>query len=127
MKFITYYMHACMQILQVVNPSCTYAVGEKKGHCAGVAVLLKEFLNQLDARHIDHYNESQIRKTLRLRKDVKTTATQFFLKPGSNSKSICRKNNNCRHCSCLIIPHSDLPDSFFEVIQDYQAEGNNLL
>lgn len=108
-----------MQILQVVNPDCSYSSGEKR-NLKGVAVLLKKFLKVLDEKSIDHDDESQIRRNLRRRADVKTTATQFFLNPDSTSTEMIR--NNCIPHSCVIIPKSDVPQDFFELMDEMEGE-----
>lgn len=108
-----------MQVLRVVNPYCTYSMGQRKGK-SGVAVLLKEFLRVLDSHDIEHEEECVIRR--KLRSEVKTTATQFFLKEGVESAHINRKSGDCKHYSCIIIPQSDVPQAFFDLITE-KEEG----
>ena len=101
----------------MVNPKCSYSVGQKKNQ-SGVAVLLKELLRGLERNNIPHDEESGIRRKLRRRADVKTTATQFFLstKAAANVTEITRKNSVPR--SCIIIPQSDVPPEFFDLLQN---------
>ena len=68
----------------------------------GVAVFLKGFLSALDTKGIEHNEESSIRSKLR---NVKTTATQFFLDPKAESVEMDRKN--CFPRLCIIIPSSN--------------------
>lgn len=101
--------------MQVVNPKCSYSIADKK-NLKGVAVFLKGFLRALDAKGIEHNEESSIRSKLRKRANVKTTATQFFLDSKAESVEMDRKN--CFPRSCIIIPNSDLSNEFFEILEE---------
>ena len=103
----------------MINPNCSYSSGEKK-NLKGVAIFLKKFLKVLDENNIEHDDESQIRRYLRRRVDIKTTATQFFLSPTIKSNEMIRKN--CTPHSCIIIPKSDVPQEFFELINEMEGE-----
>ena len=103
----------------MVNPSCSYSSGEKR-NLKGVAISLKKFLKVLDDKQIEHDEESHIRRNLRRRADVKTTATQFFLSASATSRDMVRKN--CTPQSCVIIPKSDIPQEFFDLIDEMEGE-----
>ena len=85
-----------------------------------MALTLKDLLSVLDSYDIDHESESSIRRKLRKRSDVKTTASQFFLKPAAVSLDMDRKN--CESKSCVLIPRGDVPSEFFELL-DNKTEG----
>lgn len=85
-----------------------------------MALILKDLLNALDKYGIEHDSESCIRRKLRKRSDVKTTASQFFLKPAVVSLDMDRKN--CDPKSCVLIPRGDIPSEFFELL-DGKIEG----
>lgn len=73
----------------------------------GVAIVLKELLTVLDQLSIDHPDESTLRRVLRSRKDVETSATQRFVhKTGK------------KMLSCIIIPRDDVPQSFLDRITE---------
>ena len=103
-QIIRQYDKTFIQILQVVNPNCSYSSGEKR-NLKGVAISLKKFLKVLDENNIEHDDESQIRRNLRRRADVKTTATQFFLSPNATSREMIRKN--C-HDTTLLCHHTQV-------------------
>ena len=93
-------------------------MGEKK-NLKGVAVYLKELLRALDEKLIPHDDERSIRRKLRKRVDVKTTASQFFLKEDREigpMESLNRQNSSPH--SCVIIPRADVPQEFFEVMEN---------
>ena len=94
-----------------------------------MAVVLKEFLRLLDDKGIEHDDESVIRHKLRRRNDVRTTATQFFLREGSESATIDRKNGDCKSSSCIIIPQSDMPQGFFVLMDSalYKERKGNFI
>lgn len=85
-----------------------------------MALTLKDLLSVLDSYDIDHESESSIRRKLRKRSDVKTTASQFFLKSAAVSLDMDRKN--CESKSCVFIPRGDVPSEFFELL-DNKTEG----
>ena len=78
----------------------------------GVAVLLKQFLKGLDLKEIPHEEESGIRKKLRRRANVKTTATQYFLAEKNEGTKITRENG-VGHS----YPHSGVPQEFFDIVE----------
>ena len=105
-----------------------------------VAIVLKRLLHALTKIGMDHADESSIRlqlrkrsdcKTtanqssirlqLRKRSDCKTTANQYFLVKGSTSPKIDRKGNDTKNTSCVIIPRSDVPERFFQIIEGYKC------
>ena len=88
-----------------------------------MALVLKDFIQALDKYSIEHDTESSIRRKLRKRSDVKTTATQFFLKPTVTSLDMNRKN--CDPKSCVLIPRSDIPSEFFKLL-DTKFDGTLL-
>ena len=65
---------------------------------------------------MNHADELSIQLQLRKRSDCKTTANQHFLVKGSTSKKIDRKGNDTKNTSCVIIPRSDVPARFFQII-----------
>ena len=102
----------------MINPQCSYSVADS--NIRGVALILKDLIQALDKYGIGHENESSIRRKLRKRSDVKTTATQFFLKSTAVSLDMDRKN--CDPKSCVLIPRGDIPSEFFEFV-DGKLEG----
>ena len=116
-----------VQILRVINPKCGYSVGDSGKKHTGVAIMLKQFLKVLDRNDIPHEDETCLRKKLRRRADVKTTATQYFLSNKTEGNKIIRENS-VGH-SCMIIPHSDVPQQFFEILESRidDKEGNAYL
>ena len=109
----------CHQVLHFVNPNCMYVSpnGSKRPQPA-VAIVLKRLLHALTRIGMDHADESSIRLQLRKRSDCKTTANQYFLVKGSTSKKM---GNNTKNTSCVIIPRSDVPERFFQIIEGYSA------
>ena len=105
------------QVLTVVNPKCTYTSSDKHRSRQGVAIVLKELLQLLDKYSIQHIDEPSIRRELRRRSDCKTSGNQFFLTKDSRAKKIIRKMGDTRNISCIIIPYSDIPDSFFKALE----------
>lgn len=98
----------CIQILKFVNPNVSYKPKEQPGKkCPGVAIVLKELLALLDQLSIEHLDESIIRRNLRSRKDVETSATQRFIRKGGK-----------KMLSCIIVPRSEVPQSFFDRITE---------
>ena len=89
-----------------------------------MALNLEELLSILDSYDIDHESESAIRRKLRKRSDVKTTASQFFLKSAAVSHEMDRKNYESK--SCVLIPRGDVPSEFFELL-DNKIEGMVLI
>ena len=83
-----------------------------------MAIVLKRLLHALTKIEKDHADESSIRLQLRKRSDCKTTANQYFLVKGSTSK---RKGNDTKNTSCVIIPRSDVPERFFQIIERLQV------
>lgn len=112
-------MYFC-QVLHIVNPNCMYVSpnGTKRPQ-PGVAIVLKRLLHELSRIGMDHADESSIRLQLRKRSDCKTTANQYFLMRGSTSKRIDRKGTDTKNTSCVIIPRSDVPERFFQIIEGY--------
>ncbi len=105
----------------MINPKCSYFLGDERRKQIGVAVLLKQFLKGLDLKEIPHEEESGIRKKLRRRANVKTTATQYFLAEKNEGTKITRENG-VGH-SCMIAPHSDVPQEFFDIVEA-KVEGD---
>ena len=113
-----------VQILELVNPAVKYKTQSKKmlsggNKISGVAIVLKDFLLALDNYGITHESEKQIRQRIRKRSDCQTHMKQFFLKKGYKSNKICRwipSSTKCKTCIC--IPRTDVPDSFFEFLSD---------
>lgn len=79
----------------------------------------------LDEKNIEHDDEANIRRKLRRRVDVKTTATQFFLDPNAKTMDMDRKN--CKPHSSIIIPNSDLPQEFFEILEQKERKWVTLI
>ena len=118
-SFIAYYQ--CIhQVLEVVNPAVKYKVHptDESSRCtkiSGVAIVLKEFLLALDNYSVPHESEKQIRKRIRKRSDCQSHMKQFFLRKGYKSSKICRLDPASTKCkTCICIPRTDVPDSFFE-------------
>ena len=99
----------------MINPKCSYSIGDDKRRLDGVAVLLGQFTKELDDKEIPHENESALRKKLRRRANVKTSATQYFLDKKKEGKKITRENGSGH--SCIIIPRSDVPQEFFDIVE----------
>ena len=112
----------CHQVLHFVNPNCMYVSpnGSKRPQPA-VAIVLKRLLHALTRIGMDHADESSIRLQLRKRSDCKTTANQYFLVKGSTPQKIDRKGNDTKNTSCVIIPRSDVPERFFQIIEGYKC------
>ena len=82
-----------------------------------VAIVLKRLLHELSKIGLDHADDSSIRMQLRKRSDCKSTANQYFLVKGSTSTKIDRKSTDTKNTSCVIIPRSDVPERFFQIIE----------
>ena len=96
----------------MINPQSAYSLQDST--IRGVALILKDFLHALDRYNIEHDGESSIRRKLRKRSDVKTTATQYFLK--SDVVSLDMDRENCDPKSCVLIPRGDIPSEFFDLL-----------
>ncbi len=81
----------------------------------GVAVILKDLLSVFDQLSIDHPSEAALRRILRHRRNVITSANQKFLSNDSDDKI---RISNSRHYSCIILPKDDIPNSFFEHLSE---------
>ncbi len=100
----------CMfQVLQVVNPYCSFMCGPNNKSTPGVAVILKELLEKLDGLNIEHEDEATIRRRLRVMADrtksVKTSANQFFLKQG-RCRRLCYRPEKAQHQECFLCDRS---------------------
>lgn len=105
-----------LQLLQFVNPTVRYKSNDKcEMMRPGVAVILKDLVSVLDQLNIEHPDESSIRRVLRQRKDVLTTANQRFLVGMSGAEKITKGNSH--HYSCIIIPREDVPQTFFDKLE----------
>ena len=86
---------------------------------SGVAIVLKDFLLALDNHGISHASENQIRQHIRKRSDCQTHMKPHFLKKGYKSNRICRLVPSSTWCkTCICIPWTDIPDTFFESLCD---------
>ncbi len=91
-----------------MNPKVCYKTKSQTGKKKpGVAIVLKELLTVLDQLSIDHPDECTIRRGLRRCKDVETSGTQRFRYKGGKKMA-----------SCIIIPREDVPQSFFDRINE---------
>ena len=113
------------QLLQVINPSIKYAPDPSMpdSKIDGIAIDLKEFLTALNSRGISHPSEKSIRKKLRANNHCSTHHKQYFLKqhPGNmpliTKAKVARSDHGLsRHKSCVCLPKSFIPDSFFEAV-----------
>ena len=110
------YIIIILQLLQFVNPTVRYKSNDKcEMMRPGVAVILKDLVSVLDQLNIEHPDESSIRRVLRQRKDVLTTANQRFLVGMSGAEKITKGNSH--HYSCIIIPREDVPQTFFDKLE----------
>lgn len=105
-------------MLQFVNPTVRYKSSDSHGVMRpGVAVILKDLISVLDQLSVEHPDEAAIRRILRQRKDVVTTANQrFLLSCISGAQKITKSNSH--HYSCVIIPREDVPQSFFDKLEE---------
>ena len=92
-----------------MNPHIKYKCGERKN--SGMAIILKDLLSVLDQLSIDHADEATLRRLLRQKKNVLTSAKQRFLDNDYDDK-ITRSNSH--QYSCILLPKEDIPDSFLE-------------
>ncbi len=120
-----------IQVLQVVNPHCTFACGQGGKSTPGVAVVLRELLGKLDDLGIDHKDEPSIRRQLRSLAEksvsVKTSANQHFLKKGATDTKIDRKTANTRNVSCIILSRRDIPECFFRMLDTGTQNNKSFL
>ena len=107
-----------VQILEVVNPVVKYRTQSKTmgSKISGVAIVLKDFLQALDTYGIPHVSENQIRQHIRKRSDYQTHMKQYFLRKGYKSNRWIPSSTKCKTCIC--IPRTDVPDTFFESLSD---------
>ena len=112
--------------MQVINPSIKYAPDPSMpdSKIDGIAIILKEFLTALDNRGISHPTEKSTQQNLRASSHCSTHHKQYFLKqhPGSmpliTKAKVARSDHELSRCkSCVCLPKSSIPDSFFEAIQ----------
>ena len=108
-------------MLRVINPNVRYTPTKGSPHkkIAGVAIILKEFLQALDKLGISYSNEACIRTEIRRQRLCNSTAKQYFLTKTSTMRKILRgEESRCKTCSCL--PKSSIPQQFFDVISKRQ-------
>ena len=103
-----------IQLLQFVNPKVKFSSGGKMK--PGVAIILKDLLCVLDQFGINHPEEPSIRKVLRQKKGVLTSVNQCFLLDGTSAEQITKINS--RHYSCIIIPKEEVPQAFFDKLEN---------
>ena len=105
----------------MVNPGIKYQPKKnEKRKIAGVAIVLKDFLELLDKYGISHESESVLRKRLRASKDIVTSSKQHFLSPSSREVKISRNSGEVSCISCICIPRSLIPEDTLKVL----TEGN---
>ena len=104
-----------------MNPTVQYKSTDSRGAMRpGVAVILRDLISVLDQLAIEHPDESSIRRVLRQRKDVVTTANQRFLVDKSGAERINKSNSH--HYSCIIIPREDVPQTFFDKLEESHSK-----
>ena len=80
----------------------------------------------LDKYAIKYADEPSIRRKLRKRGDCKTSANQLFLRKNSQSVTIDRKKEDTRNVLGIVIPSTDVPESFFTGLKTYGKYTNAL-
>ena len=86
-------------------------------------MILKELLERLSAVGIDHCSEKEIRKQLRITKNVKTASSQYFLQRGCKETQIVRGITPVRAVSCIQVPQCSIPAAFFTILEESKFEG----
>ena len=91
----------------------------------GVAVILRDLISVMDQLNLEHPDESSLRRVLRQRKDVVTAANQRFLVATSGAEKITK--NNSHHYSCVIIPREDVPQTFFDKLEEQPCKRQHFM
>ena len=103
-------------MLRVVNPGVRYSTKVSASPEEGVAVILKEFLQALECRGIQHNSEKELRKLFRKQPRCATSKKQFFLTKKSKEISL-RRGHDTRCVSCICLPQDYVPVEFFEIMR----------
>lgn len=113
----------------MVNPNISYSAQTRVGSSRvnGVAISLKEFLRVVDTYNIENDGEKIIRHRLRGHPRCESRKKQYFNVIGSQKQKIDRTDEGSVRClTCVCLPSDELPDGFFQLIQDAQKDANNL-